>query len=117
AFCVTFASSRLGARSEYTCIHHLAQSRQDAKHHGLWSKPDSAETTHPFRTFTSEILFSMKILRISLAALALILFAAGAAQAQASKMTTATVHIYGNCGMCENTIETADYKNGQASAD
>ena len=59
----------------------------------------------------------MKTLRNFLAAFAVILLAAGAAQAQTSKMTTANVHIYGNCGMCEKTIEGAAFKKGEAEAD
>ncbi len=59
----------------------------------------------------------MKNFRITLAALALLFWAANSAQAQTSKMTTTTVHVYGNCGMCEKTIEGAAYKKGEAEAD
>ena len=59
----------------------------------------------------------MKTFRITFTALVLFLFAAGAAQAQTDKITTATVHVYGNCGMCEKTIEGAAYKKGEAEAD
>jgi hypothetical protein len=59
----------------------------------------------------------MKTFRITLVALALLAWAAHSAQAQTSKMTTDTVHVYGNCGMCEKTIEGAAYKKGEAEAD
>jgi len=59
----------------------------------------------------------MKHFRIALSALALLLWAGNTAQAQAAKMTKATVHVYGNCGMCEKTIEGAAYKKGVAEAD
>jgi copper chaperone CopZ len=59
----------------------------------------------------------MKTLRNVLTAFAVFLLAAGVAQAQTSKMTRDTVHVYGNCGMCEKTIEGAAYKKGEAEAD
>jgi copper chaperone CopZ len=37
--------------------------------------------------------------------------------AQIKNAKTESVKIYGNCGMCEKTIETAAYKKGEAKAD
>ena len=38
-------------------------------------------------------------------------------QAQISNSASKTVHIYGNCGMCESTIEKSALKKGVAQAD
>jgi len=37
--------------------------------------------------------------------------------AQSTAMTTKTVNVYGNCGMCEKTIEKAAFVEGVAEAD
>jgi copper chaperone CopZ len=37
--------------------------------------------------------------------------------AQINNAKTTTVHVWGNCGMCENTIETSALKKNEAKAD
>ncbi len=46
-----------------------------------------------------------------------VLFAFTTCTAQIPNAKTTTAHIYGNCGMCEKTIEKAAYKKGEAKAD
>lgn len=48
---------------------------------------------------------------------ALALFAFSNCQAQIANSKTETVKIYGNCGMCEKTIEKAAFQKGVAKAD
>lgn len=40
-----------------------------------------------------------------------------ASHAQINHAKTETVHVWGNCGMCETTIETSALKKNEATAD
>lgn len=54
---------------------------------------------------------------ISFGMTVLMLFILTSSTAQIKNAQTETVKIYGNCGMCEKTIETAAFQKGKASAD
>lgn len=58
----------------------------------------------------------MKFLINSLMPVALLLFTQCDAQ-QIQHAVTETVQVYGNCGMCEKTIEKAAFKKGEAKAE
>ncbi len=53
-----------------------------------------------------------------IAVLVLFVFAIPSSQAQQiANAATDTVHVYGNCGMCEKTIEKSAFVKGEASAE
>ena len=48
---------------------------------------------------------------------AMLLSSITVSHAQINHAKTATVHVWGNCGMCETTIETSALKKNEAQAD
>jgi copper chaperone CopZ len=58
----------------------------------------------------------MKSLNKTLLILSIVSFALVSCEAQVKNAKTQTVKIYGNCGMCEKTIETAANKKSEAKA-
>lgn len=54
--------------------------------------------------------------KIIVAATSILLAAPFQGQAQISHAKKEKIHVYGNCGMCETTIEKSAYKKGVAEA-
>jgi len=76
--------------------------------------PDAVSGSHPARKNRAVMNSIAKLLTLTGA---LLLTSATVSHAQIKNARVDTVHVYGNCGMCESTIEKSVLKKGVAEAD